>query len=99
MRISDWSSDVCSSDLDVEQRPAASQIERTNRQTTLTITANLAPKVTMSDGRKAISETLDGVAFPAGYSYTFEDLEFMSDEEALGQIGRASCRERVCQYV
>ena len=86
VRASDGRSVPLLAMVDVEQRPAASQIERTNRQTTLTITANLAPKVTMPDGRKAISETLDGVAFPAGYSYTFEDLEFMSDEEALGQM-------------
>ena len=72
--------------VDVEVRPAASQIERTNRQTTLTITANLADKVTMPDARKAMEEALDGVTFPAGYSYTFEDLEFMSDDEAMGQM-------------
>jgi len=72
--------------VDVEVQPAASQIERTNRQTTLTITANLADKVTMPDARKAMEEALDGITFPAGYSYTFEDLEFMSDDEALGQM-------------
>lgn len=72
--------------VDVQVRPAASQIERTNRQTTLTITANLADKVVQPDARKAIDETLKGVAFPAGYTYSFERPEFMSDDEAVGQM-------------
>ena len=86
VRASDGRSVPLLSMVDVEQRPAATRIERTNRQTTLTITANLAPDVTMPDARKAIASTLDGVSFPAGYSYTFDDLEFMSDEEALSQM-------------
>lgn len=72
--------------VDVQVRPAASQIERTNRQTTLTITANMADKVVQEGARKAIDDTLKGVAFPAGYNYSFERPEFMSDEEAVSQM-------------
>src|SRR3546814_3109098 len=64
MRISDWSSDVCSSDL--ARRPGAS-----------------APWLSDSD-RKA-----------AGVALAIRAASATSSPE----IGRASCRERVCQYV
>jgi HAE1 family hydrophobic/amphiphilic exporter-1 len=72
--------------VDVEMRPAASQIERTNRQTTLTITAGIAEKKTQPEARKAIEDTLNGAAFPAGYKFSFERPEFMSDDEAVKQM-------------
>lgn len=74
--------------VNVAVRPSASSIERTNRQTTLTITAGIADKVTQPDSRKAIDETLGKAreGFPPGYSYSFERPEFMSDEEAVKQM-------------
>src|SRR3546814_1510668 len=68
MRISDWSSDVCSSDLCMFT-PAETHIDRGAHQTSriacLYIGGSLLPQ----------------------------------HDEFRGQIGRASCRERVCQYV
>ena len=72
--------------VDIMPRPAASVIQRTNRQTTLTITANLAPKVVMPDARKAMEETLSKVGWPAGYSYTFDRVSFMDEGEAMQQM-------------
>jgi len=72
--------------VDVEVRPAASQIERTNRQTTLTITSGFADKITQPEAKKAIEDTLKGAAFPAGYSFSFERPQFMSDDAAVGQM-------------
>src|SRR3546814_1361227 len=63
MRISDWSSDVCSSDLMAE--------------------LSLLPAV-----RKAEPNTL-----------LVADGTSCRHQIADGEIGRASCRERVCQYV
>ncbi|OLH33753.1 acriflavin resistance protein [Xanthomonas oryzae pv. oryzae] len=54
--------------VDVQIRPAATQIGRTNRQTTLTIKANLAEKVTMPEARAAMEAPLKAMRFPAGYS-------------------------------
>src|SRR3546814_2200426 len=79
MRISDWSSDVCSSDLNpygltdegIEQRFQARHDAALAR-----INGLLTP------------ERLRHQAFVAGM------LNWM-----YFQIGRASCRERVCQYV
>src|SRR3546814_2942654 len=62
MRISDWSSDVCSSDLDVAALPRPIPV--------VTHQVQIAPRVSHAVGH-----------------------------EQAEQIGRASCRERVCQYV
>lgn len=72
--------------VDVMPQAAASVIQRTNRQTTLTITANLAPKVVMPDARKAMEDTLSKIGWPAGYSFTFEQVSFMDEGEAMKQM-------------
>ena len=72
--------------VDVSVRPAATEIRRANRQTTLTIQANVADKATMSDARKAMEETLKAVSFPAGYSYSFEGGAFEDEDDAMGQM-------------
>src|SRR3546814_4456459 len=72
MRISDWSSDVCSSDLVGLGHEARLAVA--------------GPAV----GRGVVLEVLAA------------DLEDLEQEVLLGggqEIGRASCRERVCQYV
>jgi HAE1 family hydrophobic/amphiphilic exporter-1 len=54
VRTADGRSVPLLSMVNVQVRAAASTIERTNRQTTLTITAGLPDKVTQPDARKAI---------------------------------------------
>src|SRR3546814_9910979 len=97
MRISDWSSDVCSSDLVVNMDRRYSS-------------ANDALRGLLRDGMTlcvggfglcGIPERLIDAVLSSGV----RDLTVVSnnagvDGEGLGkQIGRASCRERVCQYV
>src|SRR3546814_5123432 len=72
MRISDWSSDVCSSDL----------LGRADVQIVQWI---LQRHVGLEAHQFAADARLLG--------------EFDQPLAALGQIGRASCRERECQYV
>ncbi|MDQ3617659.1 MAG: efflux RND transporter permease subunit [Pseudomonadota bacterium] len=72
--------------VDIDVKPTATQISRTNRQTTLPIQANLNGKATMPEARKAMEETLKSVAFPAGYGYTFEGSGFEDDAEASKQM-------------
>lgn len=72
--------------VDVSVKPAATEISRANRQTALTIKANLADKVTPEDARKAIDERLKTVSFPAGYGFTFEQSNGFDDGEALQQM-------------
>src|SRR3546814_9134510 len=86
MRISDWSSDVCSSDLLRQITDAADRLHR------LVI---LEIGLQCHRGR-------DAVALDQRHRLR-EDAPVQRLEEMhaieLYQIGRASCRERVCQYV
>src|SRR3546814_4216063 len=84
MRISDWSSDVCSSDLlfiaITERRPLALW----QRHRTLAL----------------VDE--DGVVITDRRLGRFATLPIVIGDgapERAKEIGRASCRERVCQYV
>src|SRR3546814_7624743 len=82
MRISDWSSDVCSSDLGVEA-VRGRDVDR-----------RLRPAF----GRRAFK--LEDEGEHGGD----RDEQFLGDHPAgargeINEIGRASCRERVCQYV
>src|SRR3546814_1982478 len=67
MRISDWSSDVCSSDLPPPHPGPGSADEYAHRS---------CPAFRLHTPRRPLPR-----------------------ESAADQIGRASCRERVCQYV
>lgn len=72
--------------VDVSVNPSATQISRANRQTTLAIQANLAGKTTMPEARKAMEDTLKNIAYPAGYSYSFEGGGFQVEAEAGRQM-------------
>src|SRR3546814_5696254 len=90
MRISDWSSDVCSSDLNVPR---------------------LIPGWTdpIVVGRHAFGDQYKATDFrvpgPGKLRMVWEGENGERIEEEVfdfpgsGEIGRASCRERVCQYV
>src|SRR3546814_1143580 len=85
VRISDWSSDVCSSDLvrrlatqSADKSPAPYRPDRDP----------YPRRLPMIDNRP--SAVRGGGAFSALARDSLTHVE---------QIGRASCRERVCQYV
>src|SRR3546814_3616143 len=71
MRISDWSSDVCSSDLQIDER-------KEPQPSRLTLATIAVPNTDVRD------DTIK---------------RFVATRFATLKIGRASCRERVCQYV
>src|SRR3546814_2682635 len=97
MRISDWSSDVCSSDL-------VPPLDFTKR-----VLANGATLYAIRDtGSATVSINIwydvgqrDDPPSRGGFAHLFEHLMFKTTRNLPGgvQIGRASCRERVCQYV
>src|SRR3546814_4643027 len=100
MRISDWSSDVCSSDL----------IDRLNDTERGLIDA----AVNAEWEKNGAEGSIDGVieALIARQHIQGEELSiamrpfssagtygsFFTGQSTLKRIGRASCRERVCQY-
>src|SRR3546814_2512500 len=85
MRISDWSSDVCSSDLS-----CTSAISRIRTCAPLGMVATTKLRSSSTDLYLPASRTRISwfwvFTLPVGKS-------------RLEEIGRASCRERVCQYV
>src|SRR3546814_3357637 len=78
MRISDWSSDVCSSDLKIHIVGFAK------------VVGDLIAGLTQVSKYFAISAL---IAAACVFFYT------RCVRSTMLQIGRASCRERVCQYV
>src|SRR3546814_13640268 len=92
MRISDWSSDVCSSDL-----PALDRLQ----------------ELLWSEAFAVVALSIDEARIEVPVSFVrrlgLKNLSVYHDftgrlQEAfplygLPEIGRASCRERVCQYV
>src|SRR3546814_4471094 len=86
MRISDWSSDVCSSDL------GTSAVGSSGHKA-LTALAGILNKE-LKEYRVTVQPTAGAVVTVKGYATGQFDGYYGSDE-----IGRASCRERGCQYV
>src|SRR3546814_4863136 len=80
MRISDWSSDVCSSDLRARIRGMCLP----HRPSAVRWSLTSAPAGTAAHAMRGGSRRHSDAAGHRNYA---------------GQIGRASCRERVCQYV
>src|SRR3546814_4176827 len=83
MRISDWSSDVCSSDLlCLADQPVGDVL----------LEVGLERAVVVHDLHATPTEHIGG---PDEDRVT----DLVGDLLGLVEIGRASCRERVCQYV
>src|SRR3546814_946932 len=80
MRISDWSSDVCSSDL-----------------------LRQPPRDPAADAADALDRDAHALGAVGAQPFADRRLDAQIDAErgqraGVAQIGRASCRERVCQY-
>src|SRR3546814_4915004 len=92
MRISDWSSDVCSSDLKGQAQACQACCADTPIRVFLSACfLNHSPPVQsfwpMPCSHDGV-ETRSSASFPGCWTCHYRS-----------EIGRASCRERVCQYV
>src|SRR3546814_11664768 len=98
MRISDWSSDVCSSVYLIELSVARLAVD--------------APQLRAADVRQTGAESVAqepeqaencvGIGSGVGHNLQRIELGFLLQQESQDEqteIGRASGRERVCQYV
>src|SRR3546814_3222487 len=98
MRISDWSSDVCSSDLTILDLNAAARAEPALEA----IACDLAEALQQVMSQRA-PVTIERRAAENGRESHHEvRLTALPGQEILvliREIGRASCRERVCQYM
>src|SRR3546814_15028788 len=109
MRISDWSSDVCSSDLAGQ---AGERFAVRNSGAQVVVEGCGANGCEYMTGGTAVILGRTGANFGAGMT---GGMAFILDEDGSfptranpesilwqrleSEIGRASCRERVCQYV
>src|SRR3546814_18915377 len=109
MRISDWSSDVCSSDR-VDDRPLRKLWEGPiiNSLLASNVCENLSSvgiEITGAGGAnvKVRGNYLAGMEEPDHADTSIHQMQtgvfFNTSGTTSGEIGRASCRERVCTYV
>src|SRR3546814_9553995 len=98
MRISDWSSDVCSSDLigasSTPHRIIAFQAQQ------LVIAVQPRQTVIADVAGDQVSEIVAVASLDTGREHQILNIVFENQIrlEAPHKIGIASCRERVCQY-
>src|SRR3546814_6080694 len=111
MRISDWSSDVCSSDLrDVHRRDHLAAGAGENRLLAHIGAGGKPRRVAPREVEEKADENgqredgerdqvlLHGVSFMLAHGW-WQGAQVPDAELFSPEIGRASCRERVCQYV
>src|SRR3546814_3607071 len=98
MRISDWSSDVCSSDLAAEQ-PRLELMA--GRAIGAFVIEQRQPCLLLAFRGKGQMPHRVHVDLPTAIEGADARQQIAERKDALHrrQIGRASCRERVCQYV
>src|SRR3546814_16827724 len=104
MRISDWSSDVCSSDLITHEKLRSGYGRRSKKRRKIgeRSAKGGGAAVRRADPRRE-PDAKSRVARPAAKGIIFGQHQAAAPVD-LGQeervkIGSASCRERVCQYV
>src|SRR3546814_14712965 len=112
MRISDWSSDVCSSDLGVRPAPARNHPFETVRPCPVSrrqldpapakdvaMLGRKSPRQPASVATSFQSGSREEISWANVHRSFTSTTSFPCPPMVLPEIGRASCRERVCQYV
>src|SRR3546814_6328243 len=103
MRISDWSSDVCSSDL-IDALPQLKAIcSQGVGYDAIDVKHAQSKGIQVSNTPDVLNDCVADLAFGLLLA-TARKLghaeRYVRDHQwGTGEIGRASCRERVCQYV
>src|SRR3546814_17472051 len=92
MRISDWSSDVCSSDLQGRFRPPCDLTAHKRRATVACAQEWRMAWIVLKKPSWYLRCTTRSLRSELLWSHATSASPWL-------KIGRASCRERVCQYV
>src|SRR3546814_4434522 len=98
MRISDWSSDVCSSDLEGRRSYGRIIPARAATVSQWVVKEPVGPVAAFTPWNLPVGQLVRKIAgaLAAGCSIIVKPPE---DTPSSCKIGRASCRERACQYV
>src|SRR3546814_12389964 len=96
MRISDWSSDVCSSDL-TRQVDRFVDVERIGAAMAH-ITEGAATRTLVAHDHERGRAFAKALAYVRARGLFAHSMQIMLAQDFLDEIGRASGRERVCQY-
>src|SRR3546814_21022450 len=108
MRISDWSSDVCSSNLSATNHASSGAWAAAGGIGTVSAVnadsydpeGKIIPQVYHALTRRDRHEELIQYAIDGASEQVRRAYDITGGKGALNlKIGRASCRERVCQYV
>src|SRR3546814_19517653 len=94
MRISDWSSDVCSSDLAAEFDQLIRTLSDTLGLTVVMVTHDLDSLYSISDRVAVVADQKIVEVSPIA---ELERSDHPWIRAFLGEIGRASCRDRECR--
>src|SRR3546814_16875067 len=95
MRISDWSSDVCSSDLIARTITISDNGIGLSRDEAIANLGTIARSGTREFFSQLTGDKQKDAQLIGQFGVGFYSSFIVADKE----IGRASCRERVCQYV
>src|SRR3546814_17288733 len=103
MRISDWSSDVCSSDLILGRRKVIHDLARSDYGAAVSFCGSVLLETKNEEGVGQVPEHPVVRVFDlASHEFYWVHSDYMTPyafDKSLREIGRASCRERVCRYV
>src|SRR3546814_13708521 len=100
MRISDWSSDVCSSDLfGLDQLLENAELVVGIEDGEIALQADQFGVAAEHLRRDAVKGAEPGHALDRVADHAPDALAHFARRLVGEEIGRASCRERVCQYV
>src|SRR3546814_20363787 len=99
MRISDWSSDVCSSDLHVPGLGFNGTRSLSPLRHALRVTGGVSLAGQEHTGQFFANQARPDYVLRTDKSLDGEQVENLRSQIDEKPIGRASCRERGCQYV
>src|SRR3546814_4145490 len=96
VRISDWSSDVCSSDLVLGASPIKQHLLH---GVDMIVVRERTGGIYFGDKQRHADSASDLCAYSVAEIKRVVRSACRLARQRRGQIGRASCRERVCKYV
>src|SRR3546814_11305756 len=102
MRISDWSSDVCSSDLLRLQRcEVVIHLADETSVKEFHVIIEKQHRLVLRHGREGIADGASPVVTGIDHLEIYQPLQPapVAHSSQAAEIGRASCRDRACQYV